>query len=417
MVARRLTASIVSRVGPCPASAALPQVRGETEATHRGIQIHAYLAAVPTQGEEAALALVSEEHRALAESIDLTRLPLSVKDGDRAEVAFALDLNTGAARELVVTGHRDYGQHPAHVVLGTADVVRVSKNSRLIHLWDYKVEGWESTSEPAASNMQLRTLALMACRAHDCDTAKVTLIHIKTDGTWWAETAALDEFDLTEHLHRLRQVWMDAQLVASQVDSGKVPDVAEGSWCRWCPAKGACPAKTRALAVMAAHPESIEREVQANLTPDRARLAVRTILEAQRVLNEARVRAIAYADEVGGIDMGDGTYWGHGETVSEVVDGKTTVGVLAEFGGAEVAVAAVNEDSSKAAIERACRVWQEKERKEGRKVTLKALREKVLAEVKARGGLREKLGKRLGIHRREQGKASDAVVDVPGEAA
>src|SRR5690606_5564131 len=114
---------------------------------------------------------VPEKYRDLCEAIDFERLP----QGLAAEVAIAIDVQTGKARELGRGNGRCYETVRETEIPMTLDLL--GANDDAVMVGDYK-SGY-SDVPPAVENGQLRTNAVAAARLIGRDTAVVEIIRIK----------------------------------------------------------------------------------------------------------------------------------------------------------------------------------------------------------------------------------------------
>lgn len=209
-----ITASALPRIFQCPASAVLDGVNLPSEHSAAGVEKHAELAA-------------------MVERWDFPFL-------QRAEVAFAYDWVTGAARELRIKD-RQYGDMGLHEIPGTADAVGIDGDCAVVIDWK---TGFLSREIKACDSEQLRFLALAACRANGITRARVGVAHVRygTIDFDWHEYGADALGHAAINLANMMRAVDAARSSAS-------PAVYEGSHCRYCPVKNAgnCPAKNAAL--------------------------------------------------------------------------------------------------------------------------------------------------------------------------
>jgi hypothetical protein len=159
-----ISASSLQRVDACPASAVLPRATHDSTASDKGNHLHAHLKRL-AQGvpQDKSLAEVPEAYRAIcAELPDPGR--------GMAEVAFAYDVETGQARELGRDIERQYGKLAPTEIPGSVDFMQMAGDVVVVD--DYK--SGHSEVPPARENLQLHTLALMACRAYGASKARVS---------------------------------------------------------------------------------------------------------------------------------------------------------------------------------------------------------------------------------------------------
>lgn len=384
----RPTASSMERVLRCPGHMALPLVHTTSPAAERGTAIHAYLEAVGGGADpEEALADVHDDWRPICSLIDFTRLP----KGLAAEVAFAYDIVKGTARELGRGLGRKYEGLGPYEIAGTADIVGVSEDA--VYVADFKT-GWGDVP-PAAENIQLRTLALMAARVFDRDRAIVSIRRIKENGSSWGDQAELDEFDLdafAAELKPLRVRIAEAQEQAAK--RGGVPDVSVGHWCRHCPAWSSCPANQALIARVASGAEFDSWEARKPLSPAAAGEAWERVKVIKSLLRRVEDSVLAARHEYGELPLPSGKVLREViEPGNEQLDGRVVFAVAKELLGDDVAEQAIEIDASKAQLARALKVAA----KEGiipARSAAKKERE-VLDEVRRRGGAQRPMRTKL----------------------
>lgn len=363
------TASGLTRALKCPASLRLPQVQREAGApATTGTQVHAFLERVSELGREAALEQLTDERAArICAALDLSTLPLGDGTSWAAEVAYGWHLATGAGREVGRNVGRGYPTQPGEVY-GTADLVALSADSQTGYVLDVKTgRGWMPS---AAESAQLRFLALAACATYGCTQAEVGHLHVREDGTVWLERATLDALELDLFAEQLRTLHADAQ-----AGTGKL---AEGPWCRYCPAFASCPAKAALACASVSMP--------AQLTPEVAAAAWRRKKEVQMVLDRMEEALKEYAREQP-FSVGDGMVLGPVESSRDELDGAKVYATMLKLYGAEVAQASVDIDASKKSVDRGVRLVVEQLKARGEKATLKDLNAKALEAVRQAGGM------------------------------
>lgn len=371
MTAPLATGSGLERLMLCDGPAYLPHVESTSDDADRGRAIHAFLETASASGRDVALDLSPEELRPALEALDLSRLPV---DPARyaAEVAFALDPFTGAARELGRGIGRRYEVTDTEIA-GTADVTALL-DADGVFIADWKA-GW-SRRTPARENPQLRFYALAAARAYGRSEATVQIVRIMEDGATWTDEARFDAFDLDSFATDLRAL---AERVQALRSGTAKPRVAEGPQCKWCPAFNACPAKTallRAAALAAPDP--------AELTPDVAREAYRRLKLYKEAVARAEEILREYARNTP-IPLDGGVQYGVRVDKTKSLDGAVAASVLRDLLG-DAAAEAITVEVTQAGIKRALAKWL-KAHPEANE-TQKAALERVLGEVQRRGGLK-----------------------------
>ena len=185
-----------------------------------------------------------EEHTALFVRLDPhrhVRNLLQMAPNARAEVAYAINLGTGRARELGVDINRKYREHGMvdGEFGGAADVVWTSTDvetgRKIAHIRDWKVTwGVASHVAPAAENGQLMLLAHAACAVTGAAEAQV-------------EIFAIDARTGQEHLDSARHKRISLMRRAAELKlllAEPEPEPTPGRHCvsMYCPFVGTCPA-------------------------------------------------------------------------------------------------------------------------------------------------------------------------------
>ncbi len=205
----RVSASAVPRLLTCPGSAYLRQADYHTTHADDGNDRHA-------DAETAA---------DLGGDLD-PRVRALIQPGNQlaAECSFAYDVADDTARALGHLARRDYQELRPFEIPGTVDLL--IRGTGRICVVDYK--SFEDV-EPAASNAQLATYALMVARAAGLDEVTVAIVYL---GTPWrpADVATLYAFDLDAHADRLRTLM-----------TGASRTLRISRHCKYCPAFHDCP--------------------------------------------------------------------------------------------------------------------------------------------------------------------------------
>jgi hypothetical protein len=374
-----LSASSLQRVDACPASAVLPRSVHDSPWSAKGTEIHAHLKRL-AQGVsvDESLKQVPETWRSICAEIPDPGKGI-------AEVAFAYDVETGKVRELGRDIDRQYGKLAPTEIPGSLDFLCMVGD--VLHIDDYK--SGRTEVPPARENLQLHTQALMACRAYGASKARVSLVHIRDDGSTYRDAHDLDAFDLAEVADRLSRLWTRVQIAKKAVAQGKQPDVREGKHCEFCPAKNACPAKVAWLVRLGA-PQGIEQRFDALLTGATARQAYEVYQRAEEVMGAIRGKLYAWARE-NPIDLGDGKVFGPTTFERETIDGEVAWKALESLHGTNVAMRACELTTSKAAIERALKEIAPRG-------SLAAFKRKALDEIAERGGIEVKVSETIKEH-------------------
>jgi Protein of unknown function (DUF2800) len=367
------SASARDRVRHCPASAALPQINAASQWSDTGNEGHDAVCAFVGQVREgasdgAALNNAPPAWQALCEDL----LPLAPYL--RPELALAINVETGQGRVLGENIKRRYTLEEFEVA-GTADLAGVIDGVAVVV--DLKT-GWAEHAR-AEVHPQLRLLALMAARAWNCDQAKVAVLvcHEGDTPRWqWAE---LEAWDLDETALELRSEFSAVRNAETVVRAGQVPNVNEGSWCKYCPATPVCPAKTALVKRLASGAEGDELDMMIPLDARTAGIAYERVQWARAILNRVESAVHAYIDEHGSIELPNGKLLKKLVVDgNEKLDGDVVYGVAYELFGQGVADIAVERHATKKRLEQAMR------ENFGRSGAAKS--REVLDEVRRRGG-------------------------------
>jgi hypothetical protein len=376
-----VTGSQLDRIVRCQASGALPQVitaESDDPAPERGTAIHRFLERVPEVGREVALAEVDEAWRGICADIELAKLATELSLS--REVALAYNWRDDTARLLTPVAPRAYEIDPSCEIAMTTDVAGVGRGAVLVG--DYKgPHAW--LPEPEQS-YQLGAAAVALARLHGVTRARVEYVRIRDDGTvrkFWAD---LDVFGLEAAAEKIATLLGGLPALRVTIEGGVVPDVTEGRWCRYCPARQHCPAKTALVRRVLGDPQPIP--YLQPLTPESALRAYRLLKPAKDALAQVEAALYTYAKYTPIMleEEGDGSVRFFGELRrpgNEELDGAITHRVLTELFDGEVANAAVTLETTKAAITNAIRPTVQAA---GQKIT--QAQEHVYSLVRQRGG-------------------------------
>lgn len=352
----RVTMSGLGRVEKCPTSAVLPQVRSAPSKWVGAGQVrHAFLKNVPKMGKEAALALAPEEHREYLALLNLDRLPVDPTEY-AAEVAYALNWRTGAARELGRDLERDYSDVGPDELAGTCDVEGVTDDS--VVLLDFK--GAHARLPLASDSMQMLALAVSAARIRQRDRAFVGHIRLGEDGEPKYQVGELGVMKLDAAEVRIRETMERVEAMALLKASGAQVQVVEGDHCEGCPAFTSCPAKM-SLARAMAYGETVEKSFDVEgwieLRPGDLTRVYERLVAIDAV--SARVwKALKEYAKHDPIPLKDGRFFQQVQVETESIDPAAGGRVLAALFGPEVADMATEIPPQKmtwAAVDRALR--------------------------------------------------------------
>lgn len=383
--------SEADRAEQCPASQALPRIEGWSEPASRGSVLHDFKTNVKDYGLEEALSRAPDDMREALKQYPLEGLPQDATYS--SEVAFAIDLETGQAREL----GRKLGRKYAEAGAGSLDIVGAGDDFAMLGSTGVLVDDLKTGHgyvTPAKRNLQVGGLAYAACKVWERKWARVELIRQTEDGTRpFFDVAEHDEFDLDEIWLRLERTGRRVLEARADVAAGRDPQMLEGRHCEHCKAFKKCPAKRSLLTALSVNPgatlsERVDRYLE--LDPARAFRAFREVI--MPVVNAVAANLREWAREHA-IDLGDGTEYGVRHIQKPVIDGRKTFELLEElYPETDARFAAVEVKTSKAAIRRALRPIAPPR-------GLGKMHDAVLEAIKQKGGIEMKPGTKLDVHR------------------
>ena len=233
-------ASSLSRLLACPASGALPQIRGDGdgkgEAAATGIAGHKFLERLALKDSVGqALLHVDPEHHDMCRRIDLSGIDFGGEIYVEKSYHYRVDIG-------LIFGEWPVSM-PEFSITGTADLVQHRGGELLVTDWKF---GRPEYVEPVEDNTQLMFYALCAhldwkdkeFPAPSKITIRLGFIDQEMGGITFRERVLHPE-DLLAFQEALRKA-LEARMVAS---SAATPSVTEGPWCHFCHARVACPAK------------------------------------------------------------------------------------------------------------------------------------------------------------------------------
>lgn len=295
-----------------------------------------------------------EQHEDLAELAELPEvLKREVPISARSEVKLAYDVSARRGRIVGEGADRTYGTAQPFEVYGSADVVGLDRDANGNALAAVVID-WKTGNdvEPAITNPQTLFYALAASSALGFDSAIVKIIYTRTGRV---DRAVFDALDLVTFANRLEDMFTGAAALQLRKAAGETLDTSEGSWCTWCPSKHVCPAKNALLAQVAS--KGLAAIGDSRMPPDRLLAAYRQVVAVEALVSEARKRLIAYVDDNGPIDLGNGMVYGRYERRgNEMLDGAVAARAIREVTGEsarEYEDIAIEKSTSKAAIARA----------------------------------------------------------------
>lgn len=231
------TASGLEREIQCPASAVIsPMVHEGGVCADRGNEIHVFCRSV-IAGTPRALALATltnAEWRETCEQIDFAVLCGGVLRV-RAEVAYRLNVETEEVTELGMNLGRHYPPRAANDVDGTNDYEGFLITGMPV-VTDIKTGFWPVTL--CKDNPQLKFHARVLMLKHDVDKG---MARIALDGQIAFDTHIFTRLELDLFGDELVDRRVRIARANEALQAGRVEVHANEKWCRYCPAKVACP--------------------------------------------------------------------------------------------------------------------------------------------------------------------------------
>lgn len=293
-----------------------------------------------------------------------------------AEVAFAIDIATLDARVLGRGLGRNYGEpRTPFERFGTADMLGWGGERHMV-IGDKK--GFDEVTG-AATNPQLRFLALAASRVYRPERVEVAILHELTG----LDVAEVDMFDLDIAIPEyLRSVETGIAKARSDKRAGLPVLFNTGRWCRWCDGYHDCP-RQKELVALARRPDDDPKLAMLTTVADETDApAVYELYRRIGILHKRIGQSLHAMAASRPIPIGNGRFYGRREKPgNERLDGDVMYSVVRDLHGQELADRAVERSASKAQLKRALKAA-------GLKVA--PAETAVLAAVRARGGTSRK---------------------------
>lgn len=257
----RITASRTPILLQCQGAPLLPWVESSSAAAEDGTRKHAMMdrRAVETDAEHIARIDSVPECRAAWDGY----VAFCEEEGILAheewhEEAFGLDLEARHGIPLNTDGHRNYGDLPAHVLPGTADLIafgltREGRRVLIVADWKFGQERVEAASSP-----QLATLmAAVATSKRFVEFEELHALIVQAPPGCERAFVSARTFSRTElatHIEALAEA-------AAVARRGELR-LQRGPECKYCPAQLACPAQLSAMSaiIAPAGPGPVTRE-------------------------------------------------------------------------------------------------------------------------------------------------------------
>lgn len=392
----RASGSTIDRVARCNASAALPQVIDDNERNFfagKGSAMHEFLNRVPEVGYEAALLEVDENHREFCESIQLAKLKHA--QSMSREFAIAYNWRDDTARLLK---RNELGRVEVDRSCEIATIVDFGGVSTdAVATGDYK-SGYQWLPPPEES-FQLGTGLVALARLYDKRKGIAEYIRVLDDGSTRRKFAEFDGMALDMMAMKIADTMRNANDLRLRVMGGYVPDVREGPWCKYCPAKYGCPAKTSMIRAIVDDPAPIRYVLP--MTAESAASAFLQIRKAKEIIKMAEGAVYKFALLAPFLieTEEDGTEHWLGEftrPAAEEFKGEVAHAEVSKLYGGEIANSVVSMETTKAALTNAVKAEVTKANQAAKdaglkpELTIKGETEKLYKAIRDAGGKVEK---------------------------
>jgi hypothetical protein len=346
---------------------------------------------------ELALAEAADEHQEVLAAIPLEQLGLHEV---ASEVTFALDLETGEARELGRGLERGYAAaaealgvplRPTEIV-GTIDRLALIGDDGL-YIGDYK--GRSHKTAPGR-DPQFLAAALAASRVYHRSWAEIEVIRCIGEQTY-AQKERVDLLDLDSFEVRLqeRRALREQNRAMHAEDPLGLAEAEVGDHCRYCPSLRYCPAQMAiARAALGGDSEEMQAIVKvgsAYITDESAPRLHALVKRADELLEIVKSALKDFARQTPfQLADGSGRWYGVPPDAKEreLLDGRRVEAVLAEIFGAEAAKTGVKVEGTFSGIESAVKAYLSTHPDLAKRGAIKELRERAEALLQERGLLR-----------------------------
>lgn len=257
----------------------------------------------------------------------------------RSEVRYAYDASDGTSEFCGLGSNRNYGAPAPFRIGGTVDVE--GRGPSILVIVDKK--SFEAVT-PAASNPQIRFLALAAARVHPADRIFVAINH-ELHGL---DVAELDpNFDLDLIAHDTKRLIVHSAEVRAAARAGQAVEFNVGRWCRWCPAFNDCPKQADLKALLSRDDDDPDLAMQTLLdnesAPDVYELWKRIGILHKRIGQSLYAHAASRP-----IPLSSGKMFGAVEKLgNEKLDGDMVYETIRRLHGQQLADAAVVRSATK----------------------------------------------------------------------
>ena len=231
------SASGLQRVLECTASVVLPGVHTSGIHAERGTAIAAFIRRAMVGGVDAALKLVPvDEWRETCRTLDWRKLCGDLSDV-RGEMAYALDVSAGTARELGSNLGRKYPATGPSEIVGTCDIEGMRIDGVPV-VADVKT-GLSVT--PCEENAQIKYFALVTMLRTGAPEVEGRILYLREDGDVLVDPHTFTAFDLESFRDELGEMLARVRHAEERSARGETLTVYGGEHCKYCPAMQACP--------------------------------------------------------------------------------------------------------------------------------------------------------------------------------
>lgn len=355
------------------------------------------------EARELALAEAPEEHQAILAAIPLESLGLS---SVASEVALALDLETGEARELGRGLDRDYPAVRDTEIVGTTDRLGLVGTDGL-YIGDYK---GRSHKTPPDQDPQLLAAALAGSRVYGRVRAQLEVIRdfggeIRAQaGT--VDLVALDSFEIRLQDRRALMLRNREAHAANPLD---LPEGEVGPHCSYCPSMRFCPAQMAiARAALGADSDellAIQKVGAAYIDEASAPRLHALVGQAEKLLEVVKEGLKNYARQ-SPFQLADGSGRWYGVPLEakerELGDGEQVRLAISQLFGVDPAARAVKVEASFSGVEAAVKHYLALHPELAKRGAIKDLVGQAEEELKKRGLMVVRVGGQVKVHKRSE---------------
>lgn len=263
------TASGVERVIECTASHVLPGIATSNKYAKRGTEIAAFIRRVlgGMSREESAKLVPDEKWRATCMHLDFAKLVGDLSQV-RGEMAYALDVETDAVRELGSNIGRNYPALAPTEIGGTDDIegMRIDDVPVVIDV---------KTGQPVTrcqDNPQIKFFARILQLRTGAAEVEGRIAYVREDGHIDRDCWTFSAFELDSFGDELAEMVDRVASARRHLTDGGTLTVRSGDHCTYCPAMAACPRYTALARTMVSDVEQINAQL-GMMTPEQQGIA------------------------------------------------------------------------------------------------------------------------------------------------